>query len=221
MSIGDTFKHLFEDTHLEMRGSDLTIYKNWNTPNMSSAESRAIKESEQKFEFPVDTNIEKDDVVQINGSRSFWKVLDIDEEIQYGTASNLNVKVIKIDHLGNEIRINSQGKAVFNAPVYGGVQVGGQNNTQTNTVNTNSDFTKAINDLLKLVENSSLNPVQKIHTKADVQIIKDLADLGKSPEVAQLANSKLEAVKEVISMTADMTSLGMVLIPIIQAAFGG
>jgi hypothetical protein len=187
---------------------------------MSSTESRAIKENEQKFGFPLNTDIEKDDVIQINNSRSFWKVLDVDEEIQHGAATYLNVKVMKIDKLGNEIKVNSQGKAVFNAPIYGGVQVGGIKNTQTNTVNVSSDFTDAIKKLLDLVESSSLTPVQKIKTKSDIQTIQELAALEKSPEVIEAANSKIEAVKEVISMTADMTSLGMTIIPIIQAVFG-
>ncbi len=107
----------------------------------------------------------------------------------------------------------------FNAPIIG-IQQGGQNNTQNNIQNINPDFTKAIDDLLALIENSSLNKLQKINAKSDVQIIRDLADLEKTREVLELANSKIEAVKEVISMTADMTSLGMVLIPILQAAFG-
>lgn len=106
----------------------------------------------------------------------------------------------------------------FHSPVVG-IQQGGQNNTQNIIQNVNPDFAKAINDLLNLVEHSSLGSVHKIHMKADVQIIKDLADLEKSSEVLQLANSRIEAVKEVISMTADMTSLGMVLIPILQAVF--
>ena len=217
---GNELKEFFENELLDEFGSELTIYKNWNSKEMASIKSKAIKDKENTFKFPVSTNIHKDDVIQINDSRSFWKVLDIDEEIQYGTAANLNVKVTKIDHLGNEISFNSQGEAVFNEPVYGGVQIGGHHNKQTNIVNVNSDFTQAIKKLLTLIDNSSLNPVQKIHTKSDVQIIKDLADLERSPEVLNLANSKIEAVKEVISITADMTSLGMVLIPIIQAVFG-
>ena len=221
MSLGESHKDIFENVMLGLKGSDLTVYKNWNKPEMSFTESKAIKKSESNFEFPLNADIEKDDVIQINGSKSFWKVLDIDEKIQYGTATNLNVRVAKVDRLGNEISINAQGKATFNAPVYGGVMIGGQNNTQSNTVNLNSDFTKTVNDLLALIENSSLSSIQKINAKSDVQIIKELADLDKTPEVVELANSKIEAVKEVISMTADMTSLGMVLIPILRAAFGG
>lgn len=87
-------------------------------------------------------------------------------------------------------------------------------------INNPQDFLEAIQSLLTLIENSSLNTAQKINAKSDVQIIRDLADLDRSPEVVALANSKIEAVKEVISMTADMTSLGMVLIPVLHAAFG-
>jgi uncharacterized protein YjbI with pentapeptide repeats len=107
---------------------------------------------------------------------------------------------------------------IFNAPVTGIQQ--GQNNIQNNTVNLNTDFTKAIEQLLDLIEKSSLNQVNKIKIKSDVQVIEQLASLEQTPEVLEAANSKIDAVKEVISMTADMTSLGMILLQIIQRAFG-
>lgn len=100
----------------------------------------------------------------------------------------------------------------------GGFQQG-QNNTQNISQNINPDFTKAITDLLTLIENSSLNPAQKMNAKSDVQLIRDLADLEKTEDVKQLANSKIEAIKDVIATTADMTSLGMVVIPILHAMF--
>jgi len=102
---------------------------------------------------------------------------------------------------------------------YGGLQQGGEDNTQNNQININPDFMKAIEKLLDLVGKSSLTPVKKIKTKADIHSINELANLERTPEVIEEANSKIEAVKEVISMTADMTSLGMVLIPVLQAAF--
>jgi hypothetical protein len=105
----------------------------------------------------------------------------------------------------------------FNAPVTGVLQ--GQNNIQHNTQNLNANFTIAIEKLLALVENSSLTPLEKIKTKSNIQTIRDLAETEKSPEIIEEANSRIEAVKDVISMTADMTSLGMVLIQILQAAF--
>jgi hypothetical protein len=116
--------------------------------------------------------------------------------------------------------IQNQNINNFNDSFISGLLIGGRNITQNNIQNINPDFIKATDDLLALIENSSLNGLQKINAKSDVQIIKDLADLERTPEVLEIANSKIEAIKEVLSMTADMTSMGLTLLPILQAMFG-
>ena len=93
--------------------------------------------------FLVDARVQRDNVLQIKDSRDFWRVVDAEEDYQYGIATKLQVRVVKIDQSGNEIQLNASGRAVFNAPVYGGVQIGGQKNTQsvsiTNTQNAEID----------------------------------------------------------------------------------
>jgi len=103
--------------------------------------------------------------------------------------------------------------------VHGGVAVG-EAITQHITVN-NNQFNEAINKLLFAVENSTeLSPVKKIDVLSDIRTIQQLSQMEKTPEVLEVANSKIELVSSVLSSTADMVSLGMVVIPIIRACFG-
>ncbi len=224
---GKALKHVFETTLLDMNGVSAFIYENWQSEQMFSIEARAMKErGKQHFEFPLNTKIKKDDVVQIKGSQDFWRVLDTEDEYQFGVAIKLHVRVTKIDQSGNEIRLDSKGRAIYfttniQGHNYGGIQQGGQNNNQTNVVNIAPQFEEAISRLLSEIEQSqSLTPIQKIKTKGDVQAIQELALIERTPDVIQEAGTRISAIQSVLSTTADMVSLGMVVIPIIRACFG-
>ena len=54
----------------------------------------------------------------------------------------------------------------------------------------------------------------------DIKTIQQLGQIEKTPEVLAAANSKIDTVSSVISSTADIVSLGMVIIPIIRTWFG-
>jgi hypothetical protein len=100
------------------------------------------------------------------------------------------------------------------------IQQGGQGNTQTQIV-IGSDFEQAIKKLLTGIEQSdSLPPLQKIRTRGDIQTLNELALMEKTPEVVKEADTRVTAIQSVLSTTADLVSLGMVVIPIIRAAFG-
>ena len=220
---GDSLKHIFENTLLDLKGTELTIYKNWGKEEMTSIASKAIKESANKFEFPIDTDIEKNDVIQINDSRSFWRVEDIDEDVEFGTPINLAVRVVKIDQLGNKISINSQGKAIFHGPIHGNVQIDGQNNTQnltiTNTIN-NPEFNSAIQSITELVKASTLNKYQKEDLISDLQRIEQLAKEKPTPELVEHAKSKILTLDNAIKGTELAVKVGQ-HIPTILNFFQG
>jgi hypothetical protein len=213
---GDTLREVFEETLLEINGSNLTIYKNWGTPNMTSAQSRGIKKDKNIFEFPVNTSIEKDDVIQIEGSRSFWKAFDIDEEIKFGIPVNLKVRVIKIDNLGNEIRINAEGRAIFHGDIYGGVQLGGHGNTQnisiSNTVN--PDFQASISSLVELIKQSSINELDKEELVADLDRVNQLSTKEQTTEVIDRAQKKITIIKTALEVSDLALKFSPYLIPI-------
>jgi hypothetical protein len=108
----------------------------------------------------------------------------------------------------------------IHGPNYGGIQQGGQGNTQTNVV-VGSDFEQAMRRLLAGIEQSaSLSSLQKIRAKGDIQTLNELALMKKTSEVVTEAETRVTAIQSVLSTTADLVSLGMVVIPIIRACFG-
>lgn len=103
----------------------------------------------------------------------------------------------------------------------GNIQQDGQGNTQTNIV-IGSNFEQAIKQLLDGIEQSqSLTPLQKIRARSDIQTVNDLARVERTPEVVEEANTRIAGMQAVLSTTADLVSLGVVVIPILRAAFGG
>jgi hypothetical protein len=111
-------------------------------------------------------------------------------------------------------------KNIFHGSFQGGINQGSGNQT-VNIQNIKNEFDDAIHKLLKGVENSdNLTPVQKMTVVGDIRTLQQLGELEKTPEVIEAANSKIEFVNSVISSTADMVSIGMVVIPIFRAWFG-
>jgi hypothetical protein len=105
----------------------------------------------------------------------------------------------------------------FNAPVTNFQQ--GPRNIQHN-VTVNAEFATKINELLALVENSNLTQVQKLKVANDIKTVQELAKLEATPEVIEEAGSRLTGVQSVISLSADLVSLGMPIIQMIRAFFG-
>ena len=103
-------------------------------------------------------------------------------------------------------------------PNYGPLQQGGQGNVQN--VNVNVGLDAKINELFALVENSSLTPVQKLKVVNDIRTVRELSRLETTSEVQEEARTRLEGVTSVISLSADLLSVGMPIIQIIRAFFG-
>ena len=103
-------------------------------------------------------------------------------------------------------------------PNYGPLQQGGQGNVQN--VNVNAQFDAKLNELFALVENSSLTPVQKLKAVNDIKTVSELSRLETTSEVQEEARTRLEGVTSVLSMSADLLSVGMPIVQIIRAFFG-
>jgi hypothetical protein len=109
----------------------------------------------------------------------------------------------------------------FHAPFQGGFNQGPGGTQHINIQNTKNEFDDAIHKLLKAVEESArLSAVQKMTLAGDIRTVQQLGQMEQTPEVIETANSKIEFVNSVISSTADIVSLGVVVIPIIRAFFG-
>lgn len=117
-----------------------------------------------------------------------------------------------------ESKSNADNQINIYGPNLGPIQQGGQGNTQNVTINVK--FEEKIKELFALVENSSLTPVQKLKAVNDLRAVHELSRLETTPEVQEEARGRIEGVTSVISLSADLVSLGMPIIQIIRAFFG-
>jgi hypothetical protein len=102
---------------------------------------------------------------------------------------------------------------------FGAIQQGGQNNTQNVTIN--AQFNAKIQELLNLIDGAQeLTPLQKLKASTDITYVQELSKLEASKEVQEEARSRLDGVTSVISLSADLVSLGIPIIQIIRAFFG-
>jgi len=61
--------------------------------------------------------------------------------------------------------------------------------------------------------------MQKITTESHLQTIQKLTRIEITPEVSQEVESRIVAVKDTLSTTADLVSLGQVILPMIGHFF--
>jgi hypothetical protein len=103
---------------------------------------------------------------------------------------------------------------------YGGIrQQDGTNNTQINSSSDTANLEHKINELIAAIKSSSLSDYQKITTESHLQTIQKLTKVEITPEVTKEVESRIIAVKDVLSTTADLVSLGQIVLPIIGHFF--
>ncbi len=78
---------------------------------------------------------------------------------------------------------------------YGGIQQGGQNNTQNITVTNNPEFDKAIAGILEVIKSASINNEDKEELLADVKAINNLALKEPSPNLIERAKSRINLLE--------------------------
>jgi predicted transcriptional regulator len=100
----------------------------------------------------------------------------------------------------------------------GNINMGGHGNTQSVNIKNNS-FDEAAKKLLDLIEQSDMSPINKITIKGNVQTLIQLNELEKTPEVKEAAKSSWSIVDKGISLSADLYTLAVPLIPYLLAPF--
>lgn len=107
----------------------MIVHNGWGSLEASVEEIKGFKDS-GRFLFSERASINKGSVLQIKGGSDYWKVYDTEEEIVGDILVLFTALVTKIDERGQETRPSRQAQNVFNAPIKGGVQIGGANNIQ-------------------------------------------------------------------------------------------
>lgn len=116
-------------------------------------------------------------------------------------------------------KLSATNQVLIYGPNTGPIQQGGQNNTQNVIIN--DEFNAKIQQLLNLIDVArELTPIQKLKASADIRYLEELSNLDPNAEVLDEVRTRLDGITSVISMSADLVSLGMPIIQILRAFFG-
>lgn len=107
----------------------------------------------------------------------------------------------------------------FNAPIFGGIQTGGQHNVQNNTISIDPSFDDALAKLTVLLQGATLPDIHKEEAIIALQRVHQLAQKEKSSEVIKLAKDKLDIVKNVIDTGKGLAEIAAPYLQAIVAYF--
>lgn len=224
MNVGETLKEglnsLFEEV-----GQTIIVHSNWGLPDSTSFEVRGLKNSnkgrpdEVHFDFLERIDIKLGTVLQVKGGNDYWRVIDTEDQIIADVYIKFTAKVVKISESGSEIRTGNLAHAVFNAPVYGAVQVGGQQNSQSVNVSSNSNIDEAIKQLIEILKNSSLHELDKEDAIEALNRMQELSKKEPSPGVLERVGSRFKIVTSIIQQSQELAQIAAPFIDTIKKFF--
>jgi len=220
MSIGNSFKHGFQQIFLHMGGTVL-VHKNWGTPQQTTVELRGLKNSEKNrpqnvmFQFPERLDIATGDVIQQKGAQDLWRVTDIEDSVHGDVYVNFEAKVEKMS--GPIKPAHSGAQVVVHGPNYGGIQVAGGHSTQSMTVEL-ALVHENLKQLRSLGATLPVSDLDKEELELTLDRVGQLAAKPKSDDVAAKMREKLDIVKSVFSVSKDIAALAMPYIGMIAEA---
>lgn len=117
--IGEAQREGFEAI-VEVMGQTIIVHEKFNTSEMNSYEVRGLKNTEGKsskqiiFQFPDQLDISIGAVLQIKGSRDYWRVTDTEDIVEDEVFINFEVHVEKINFSGQPTRPSRSLGRTFN-----------------------------------------------------------------------------------------------------------
>lgn len=179
--------------------------------------------------MPLYETIEKETQIDPDTMTGILRYLDQMQLIEMGgewariTARGIN-QVERIRHdPGQATQYFPPNVTVHNTTVhghnYGGIQSGGQGNTQNITLTNNPDFERNLSGLIELLRASNISQVDKDDLIHDVERVKQLAQQKDEPRALEKAQKRLDAIKTGIEAVDSGGELIGKALPYITAAW--
>jgi len=212
--IGEAHRDAFEAI-MEVMGQTIIVHENFNTPEVNSYEVKGLKNTEGKsskqviFQFPNQLDIPVGAVLQVKGSRDYWKVKDTEDIVEDEIFINFEVHVEKINITGQPTRPpRSLGDTYNLHGTHARVNIGSTDNS-LNISNQNTENVFA--DMRQIIQNQIQNEQEK------AEILVKLNELEKSIGKKEFT----EKYKEYIGTVADHIGLIVTFIPYLTKMLGG
>ncbi len=211
--VGRALRRAFEQ-QARLTGQTVFIHESFGTPEATSFETRGVKGTEDKnprqviFRFLNREEIPIGAVLQIKGSRDFWKVTDTEDQVYNDLFVSMMVRVEKINEAGQAMRLNDEGRAVYYSTTiqghnYGAIAQGGKGNIQNVTLtNTNNpNFDQALASLVELIRTAQISDDDKQELEEEVGRVNKLALREPAPGLLDRAKSRLDMIKLAVTGT--------------------
>lgn len=138
----------------------------------------------------------------------------IDKIVEESTLLCLRLQMSDQEVNENKTNSESSNNAVFNAPIYGGVQIGGTQNSQN--VAKNTEIEKVVSELIGLLKNSALSDLDKEDAIEAVSKVPDLTKREQSQDIIERIEKRLTTTATIIQKSKDLALLAAPAIDFLQ-----
>jgi hypothetical protein len=212
--IGEALREGFEAIFEEM-AQTITVHENFNTSKASSYEAKGLKNTEGKnsrqvvFQFPDPLDIGVGSVLQLKGSRDYWRVTDTEDIVEDSTLINFEVRVEKVNLAGQSTRSSMSRGNTFNLQgTHSRVNI----QSQDSSVNISHQVTENIfADMRQVIQTHIQNEDER------TQLLNSLVEM----EAALSTSSFTKKYQDFIASAANHMTLLAPFIPILTQMLSG
>jgi len=210
--IGEAFREGFEAI-FEVMAQTIIVHENFNTPNATSYEIKGLKNTESKtskqvvFQFLDPLDIHVGAVLQVKGSRDYWRVTDTEDIVEDGTFLNFEARVEKINVAGQPTRSSTRGATTYKTEIHlsnstiGILNTGEIENVRSISVNVSTlaesghaEIAKAIKELTETVAAN-----QELPADERSYILENLEELSRQAALPPEERAKSGVIKSLVS----------------------
>ncbi len=212
MSIGRAYRKRFE-AMMRLKGQTIVVHENFNTPEATYFEVKGLRDPENSrqviFQFPEAVEIPVGAVLQVKGSRDYWKVTDTEDIMESGVFINFETRVEKINLSGEPMRPMPKAGDTFNLQ---GANSRVNIQSQDHSVNISHQLTENVfADMRQVIQNQIQNEVER------AEILKSLEEL----ETAKGTSRFVQKYQNFVATAADHIGLLSPFIPALTQMLGG
>jgi len=213
MSIGEALRAGLEAI-MQVKGQTIIVHENFNTSETNPYEVKGLKDTEGRssrqviFKFPDQLDIPVGAVLQVKGSRDYWKVKDTEDIVEDELFINFEVRVEKVNVAGELTRPSTGLGNTYNLH---GTQARVNISSNDNSINISHENTENVfADMRQVIQN-------QIHNESErTKILSKLDELEKSVGKKEF----LTKYQKFIGTTADHISLIAMFIPYLTQLLG-
>jgi hypothetical protein len=205
--IGHAMQQAFQAA-IQIQGQTIVVHENCNTPEATTFEARGLKTSAGKrsaqvvFKFIEALDIPVGAILQVKGSRDYWRVTDTEDIIHDDTFVNFEVRVEKVNVSGQPTRPSKLGDVYNLHGTHARVNI----HSQDQSINVSHQTTENVfADMRQLIQNQISSDTERDY------ILERLNEL----EASKGTSSFIEKYQAFIGAAADHMTLIAPFIPLL------